>query len=98
MLLACPAASLYMAGVIWTVQVVHYALFRHVGRAGWRLYHAAHTRRMTWVVLPPMVMELGTAGLLAWPRRPASRAPAPGGLRPGGADVGRHLLRLRPPP
>ena len=54
-----------MAGVIWTIQVVHYALFRQVGVAGWSSYHAAHTRRMTGVVLPAMVVELGSSGLLA---------------------------------
>ena len=54
-----------MTGVIWSIQLVHYALFGQVGAAGWRDYHAAHTRRMTWVVLPAMVVELGTAGLLA---------------------------------
>ena len=75
LLLACAGASLYMAGVIWTIQVVHYALFRQVGTAGWLAYHAAHTQRMTWVVLSPMVVELGTSSLLAL-------APPPGVPRP----------------
>jgi hypothetical protein len=64
-LLVCLSSALYMTGVIWTVQLVHYALFNLVGKAAWPAYHAAHTQRMTWVVLLPMVLELGTSGLLA---------------------------------
>lgn len=65
-LLTALACALYMTGVIWTVQVVHYALFGHVGQAHWRRYHPAHTRRITLVVLLPMVLELGSSGLLAF--------------------------------
>ena len=68
------AATLYMWGVIWTVQVVHYPLFARVGAASWMEYHAGHTRLMTYVVLPAMVTELGTAGLLAV-ARPAWLSP-----------------------
>ena len=68
-LLDC-AATLYLWGVIWTVQLVHYPLFARVGAADWAVYHAAHTRLMTLVVLPAMVTELGTAGLLALVRPP----------------------------
>ena len=59
------AATLYLWGVIWTVQVVHYPLFARVGPAQWMDYHSAHTRLMTCIVLPAMVTELGTSGLLA---------------------------------
>ena len=64
--LACLAATLYMTGVIWTVQWVHYPLFFGVGKEGWEAYHAAHTARMTGVVLLPMTAELLTAGSLAF--------------------------------
>ncbi len=62
------AATLYMWGVIWTIQGVHYPLFVRVGPAQWADYHAAHTRLITYVVLPAMVTELGTSGLLALAR------------------------------
>ncbi len=68
------AATLYMWGVIWTVQLVHYPLFARVGPQHWADYHAGHTRLMTLVVLPAMVTELGTSGLLAL-TRPAWLAP-----------------------
>ena len=63
------AATLVMVGVIWFVQVVHYPLFAGVGAAGFRGYAAAHGRRTTWVVAPPMLVELGTGVALVW-RRP----------------------------
>jgi hypothetical protein len=54
-------ATLLMAGVIWTVQVVHYPLFAGVGADGWAAYEAAHQSRITLVVGPLMVAELVTA-------------------------------------
>ena len=64
------AAALYMMGVIWTVQLVHYPLFLRVGAADWAAYHDAHTRQMTYVVLPAMVAELAASGLLVLARPP----------------------------
>ena len=63
--LANVASALYMVGVIWTVQLAHYPLMARVGEASWRAYHDGHTRAMGWVVMAPMIVELGTAGLLA---------------------------------
>lgn len=65
LLLACTLSAWYMTGVIWTVQRVHYVLFAKVGRDGWDKYHAAHTQRMTGIVLPAMTLELGSAAWLA---------------------------------
>jgi hypothetical protein len=64
-LLAHLAATLYLSGVIWTVQLAYYPLFARVGPDAWTRYHAGHTARMTWVVLVPMLVELGASGLLA---------------------------------
>lgn len=61
LLLANAAATLYMVGLIWMVQVVHYPLFDGVGAAEFAAYEARHTRGMTGIVLPPMVIELITA-------------------------------------
>jgi hypothetical protein len=52
-------ATLFMAGVIVFVQVVHYPLMRHVGAAEFLGYERQHTVRTGWVVIPPMVVELG---------------------------------------
>jgi len=63
--LTCLAVVLYMTGVIWMVQGVHYPLFAQVGRDTFLTYHRLHSQYMTGVVLLPMVVELGTAGILA---------------------------------
>ncbi|MBM3847150.1 MAG: hypothetical protein FJ405_12810 [Verrucomicrobia bacterium] len=64
-LLACHASATWaLVGLIWTVQLVHYPLFRKVGADAFRGYHAEHTRRITWVVAPLMTTELLTAILL----------------------------------
>lgn len=62
-LLAHAFATFAMTGVIWMVQVVHYPLFAQVGPEGFAAYHAEHTRLITWIVLPLMVVEAGTAAL-----------------------------------
>lgn len=64
-------ATLFMAGVIWVVQLVHYPLFAGVGAEGFAAYEAAHQTRITWLVLPAMGVELLTALALVW-MRPAS--------------------------
>ncbi|MEM8884320.1 MAG: hypothetical protein AAGD14_09640 [Planctomycetota bacterium] len=63
-------ASLMMLGVIWTVQVVHYPLFRAVGRDHWVRYHQRHVQSMGLIVGPLMSLELLTAGLLVFARPP----------------------------
>lgn len=56
----------YMTGLIWFVQVVHYPLFAGVGERAFRSYEERHTALTTWVVLPPMVAELGLSAWLAF--------------------------------
>jgi hypothetical protein len=36
------AATLFMVGVIWLMQVVHYPLFARIGQEGFALYSRAH--------------------------------------------------------
>lgn len=70
------AATFFMTGLIWFVQIVHYPLFgsvhRHSPAAGFLEYHTRHANRTTWVVFPPMAIELA-----------ASLAALSGSLRPG---------------
>ena len=68
------AATLYMWGVIWTIQLAQYPLFARIGAVQWEDYHSVYTRSITFVVLPAMVTELGTSGLLAL-ARPAWLSP-----------------------
>lgn len=68
MLTAHLIATLYLTGLIWFVQVVHYPLFARVGVDGFAAYEAAHTRRTTIAVIGAMLVELGTAIGLVWMR------------------------------
>ena len=64
------AATLFMTGVIWFVQVVHYPLFAGVGAETFAVYAARHSNLTTFVVIVPMFTELVTAALLVWRRPP----------------------------
>lgn len=71
------AATMVMIGIIWFVQVVHYPLMALAGRDGYPAFQAAHSRRTTFVVAPPMLVELATGAWLALrppPFFPASAA------------------------
>ncbi|HEX8821355.1 MAG TPA: hypothetical protein VF794_15620 [Archangium sp.] len=63
-LLAHAAATLFMVGLIWFVQVVHYPLFAKVGPDAFVPYAVAHGTLTGLVVGPPMLLELLTAGWL----------------------------------
>jgi hypothetical protein len=60
------AATLFMVGVIWFVQVVHYPLFSRVGASGFPAYEREHVRRTGWVLMAPMLVELGLSVWAAW--------------------------------
>jgi hypothetical protein len=67
LLLAHAAATLFMVGVIWFVQVVHYPLFARVGPSSFSAYSVRHTRLTGLVVGPPMLLEAVTAvALVVW--------------------------------
>ena len=67
-------ATVFMTGVIWFVQVVHYPLFARVDARAFRAYEERHTALTTFVVLPPMVTELGLSCWLLL-RAPADAEP-----------------------
>ncbi|MDP0498533.1 MAG: hypothetical protein Q7P63_00380 [Verrucomicrobiota bacterium JB022] len=52
------ASGLFLLGLIWTVHLALYPLFRQVAAECWPAYHAQHARRMGWVVAPVMLAEL----------------------------------------
>ena len=62
--LVCLASAAYMAGVAWLVQLVVYPAFALVGLQEWAAYHRAHTRAITWVVAPVMLVELVSSAAL----------------------------------
>jgi hypothetical protein len=50
-----------LAGLIWTIQLVHYPLFALVGAREWPRYEAGHQRRITRLVAPLMLANVGLA-------------------------------------
>jgi hypothetical protein len=59
-------STLFMVGVIWFAQMIHYPLLGRVGKEVFVEYEKENTRRTGWVVIPAMAMELITALLLLW--------------------------------
>ena len=57
-------STLYMMGVIYFVQLVHYPLFAQVGPSHYLDYHQKHVFWTTWVVGPPMLIEAFSTCLL----------------------------------
>ncbi len=64
------AAGLYLTGVIWFLQLVHYPLLKEIDTYGRSAYEFTHLRLATWSLGPPMLVELAGAAWLLW-RRPA---------------------------
>ena len=53
-------STMYMTGLIWFVQVVHYPLHGEVGSTNFLRYQELHVQWTGLVVMPPMLLELGT--------------------------------------
>ncbi len=70
-LLIHAAATWFMTGLIWFVQIVHYPLFARVGAEAWPPYGERHRAATTTVVMPVMLIELAAAAWLAWDRADA---------------------------
>ena len=66
LLVAHAALTLCLCGLIWTIQVVHYPLFARVGADRYAAYQAGHQSRITALVAPLMLAEVGTAALLVY--------------------------------
>lgn len=58
LLLTHAAATWFMVGLIWFVQLVHYPLMHHVPETHTRNYAAEHQSLTTRVVAPVMLVEL----------------------------------------
>ncbi|MFZ4984916.1 MAG: hypothetical protein ACOYLF_05580 [Blastocatellia bacterium] len=84
--LANLASTFFMVGLIWFVQIVHYPLFDRVGREGFSTYESSHSQLTSLVVIPPMLVELMTTGMLLLAR--------PVGMRLWEAVVGALLLAV----
>ena len=83
-------ATVFMAGVLWTMQLLNYPLLALVGADAFPRYEAAHNRRFALVVVPGVLAAAaGGIGLVAVPARPGPAVGA--GLRAGAAAGRDHF-------
>lgn len=68
------AATAFMVGLIWYVQLVHYPLMAGWPHDDFPRYEAAHRQRTGWIVVPVMLAEGLLAAALV--RRPPRGVPA----------------------
>jgi hypothetical protein len=66
LLLVQAASTLYLVGLVWMVQRVHYPLYAQVGPSRFAAYERAHVHRITPVVAPAMLVEAASALALVW--------------------------------
>lgn len=72
-LLVHAAVTLFMTGVIWTIQLVHYPSFGFAGPERFSAFHRAHLERITLVVAPAMLLELAASLAVAFFTNGAAR-------------------------
>lgn len=59
-------ASVFMTGLIWIVQLVHYPSFRFVSEVNYLAFQNHHVRSIDKIVIPMMVAEITTSFALSW--------------------------------
>lgn len=52
------SSALYMFGVIWVIQLIHYPSFASINASAFQNFHNQHTAAMGIIVGPVMVLEL----------------------------------------
>ena len=71
LLLVHAGCTLFLVGLIWVIQLVHYPLFAYVGAEDYERYQQIHMQRITWIVAPVMLAEVACAlALISWPQAP----------------------------
>ena len=60
------AASLFLCGLIWIIQLVHYPFFRFANPGNFKEAMDFHRARISWIVVPVMLAEIFTSGWLAF--------------------------------
>ncbi len=70
------AATWFMVGLIWTIQLVHYPLFARVGDDQFTTYENEHTTRMGRVLAVPAGVEVATGAALVRDPPPEFGLPA----------------------
>jgi len=58
------AFCLIMCGLIWVIQVLHYPTFKFIKEDTFKRFESFHVKRISFIVIPIMVLELLTSILL----------------------------------
>jgi hypothetical protein len=59
-LIACS----FMTGIILLIHLIHYPAFTRIKDSEFKSFSKAHSQRITWIVFPAMLIELGSSILL----------------------------------
>ena len=62
-------ATFFMCGLIWLIQLVHYPSFVFVAKERYTEFQRFHMFKISWIVLPVMLLEL-VSGALLWYQDP----------------------------
>ncbi len=54
-------SSFFLCGVIWTIQIVHYPFFHRVSREQFSSHMSTHKVQISLIVIPVMLLELGSS-------------------------------------
>lgn len=57
-------STVFMTGLIWVIQLVHYPIFLFAEKKQFSHLHAFHSKRITYIVAPLMLLELCCAIML----------------------------------
>lgn len=57
-------STVFMTGVIWIIQVIHYPTFHFISKDLYFQFQDFHVKRITPIVAPLMLIELGTGIIL----------------------------------
>ena len=60
------SSSLFLCGLIWMIQVVHYPIFHRLEKEEFISHMEFHQRKISFVVIPVMMAELITSGVLSF--------------------------------
>jgi len=55
-----------MVGIIWVIQLLHYPSFHFINEKKYVEFQYFHMRRISFIVIPAMLIELASASLLAY--------------------------------
>ncbi len=60
------AVTWCLVGLIWVIQVIHYPMFKNVGKDNFVAYHERHMALILWLVSPLMFVEISSAVVIFW--------------------------------